>query len=139
MLVTNVLVFTNSPKMDPLIVLMVSELITALLRARERRVRELTFKELNEPLSPENFVAESSFEAKELMVTKVSTNIASLTIKELMVIEEAEPLRIFTSSVVKELMVPDCEFMLLVVMRLIKSVLAVIVLAISVLAFTEPR
>ncbi len=102
-LAMNVLVLTNSPNMEPLIVLIVSELMTASLRARERRVRELIFKELNEPLSPENLVAESSFAAKELMVTNVSTNTASLTIKELIVIEEAEPFLIVSSLAAKEL------------------------------------
>jgi hypothetical protein len=63
----------------------------------------------------------------------------SETIRELIVMDEAEPFWILTSSAVTELIVPDCEFMVLAVIRLIKSVSTVMVLAISVLAFTEPR
>jgi hypothetical protein len=49
-LAIKVLVLTNSPKIAPLIVLIVRELITASLRASERRVSELTLKELTSSL-----------------------------------------------------------------------------------------
>ncbi len=39
----------------------------------------------------------------------------------------------------RELIVPDCELSVLAVIRFMSNVLAVIVLAMSVLAFTEPR
>jgi hypothetical protein len=49
-LAIKVLVLTNSPKIAPLIVLMVRELMTASLSARERRANELTLKELTSSL-----------------------------------------------------------------------------------------
>ncbi len=62
-----------------------------------------------------------------------------LTVSELM-LPTREKKELFTRVLtVKELVVPNWELIVLVVIRLSKRVLAVMVLAIKVLAFTEPR
>jgi hypothetical protein len=63
-LAIKLLVFTNSPKIAPLIVLIVRELMTASFRARERSLRELTLIE-----EAEVFITLSSFALKELTKT----------------------------------------------------------------------
>ncbi len=75
----------------------------ASLKVRFWAFRAPTVRVLKEPFSPENLVAESSVAAKELMLTKVSTNTASLTIRELMLMEEAEAFWTLSSLALKEL------------------------------------